>query len=325
MRGIHIDKTMLSINKLAYELVEDLLAKPEYYRIEAWKLPSGATVIDTGLEAHGGYEAGLMTTRIAMGGAGTAELGYADFGGLKLPTVVVATDHPAVALFGAQLAGWTIKPEGYTAFGSGPARALALKPKKVFAKIEYKDEADVAVLLLETEVKPPDSAAHFIAEACSVKPENVYMLLTTGTSIAGMTQISGRIVETGLFRLDVLGLDLKKVKYGVGYAPIMPVHPDGGKAMGRAEDALTYGGVTAYIVDEEEDVLKEMAEKAPSTNCSDYGKSSFEIYSAVNFDFTKIDPALFAPAVVTLTCAKTGTSFTCGEINDEIVKNSVES
>jgi len=316
---------MLSINKLAYELVEKLLAKPEYYRVGVEKLPSGATVIDTGLEAHGGYEAGLMPTRIAMGGAGPAELGSAAFGGLMLPTVVVATDHPAVALFGAQLAGWTIKPEGYTAFGSGPARALAQKPKKVFAKIEYKDEADVAVLLLETEKKPPDSAAHFIAKACSVEPENVYMLLTTGTSMAGMTQISGRIVETGLFRLDVLGLDLKKVKYGCGYAPIMPVHPDGGKAMGRAEDALTYGGVTAYIVDEEEDVLKEMAEKAPSTNCSDYGKSSFEIYSAVNFDFTKIDPALFAPAVVTLTCAKTGASFTYGEINSEIVKSSVES
>ncbi|UCH57063.1 MAG: methenyltetrahydromethanopterin cyclohydrolase [Candidatus Bathyarchaeota archaeon] len=314
---------MLSINKLAYELVQELLKKPEYYRVGVERLPSGATVIDTGLEAHGGYEAGLMTTRIAMGGAGTAELGYADFGGLKLPTVIVCTDHPAIALFGAQLAGWRIKPEGYTADGSGPARALALKPKKVFKKIEYKDEADVAVLLLETEEKPPDSAAHFIAEACGVEPENVYMVLTSTTSMAGMVQISGRIVETGLFRLDILGLDLRKVMYGAGYAPIMPVHPDGGRAMGRAEDALTYGGVTSYVVDEEEDTLKEIAEQAPSSNCSDYGKTSYEIYSAVNFDFTQIDPALFAPAVVTLTSAKTGASFTCGEINKEIIKSSV--
>jgi len=316
---------LISINRLAYELVEELMDRPEYYRVTVEKLPSGATVVDTGLEAHGGYEAGLMTTRIAMGGAGTAELGYADFGGLKLPTVVISTDHPAVALFGAQLAGWRIKPEGYTADGSGPARALALKPKKVFRKIEYQDEADVAVLLLETEEKPPDSAAHFIAEACGVKPEDVYMVLTSTTSMAGMVQISGRIVETGLFRLDVLELDLKKVMYGAGYAPIMPVHPDGGKAMGRAEDALTYGGVTTYVVDEEESVLKEIAERAPSSNCSDYGKSSFEIYSAVNFDFTQVDPALFAPAVVTLTCAKTGASFTCGEINYEIIKSSVAS
>lgn len=316
---------MLSINKLAYGLVEELLKAPEYYGVAVEKLPSGATVIDTGLEAPGGYEAGLVTTRVAMGGAGTASLGYADFGGLKLPTVMVSTDHPAIALFGAQLAGWRIKPEGYTADGSGPARALALKPKKVFQKIDYRDEADVAVLLLETDRRPPDSAALFVAEACGVRPEDVYLLLTTTTSMAGMVQISGRVVETGLFRLDVLGLDLKSVRYGVGYAPIMPLHTDHGIAMGRAEDALTYGGVTSYVVDEKEGVLEEMAEKAPSINCKDYGKTSYEIYKAVDFDFTQVDPALFAPAVVTLTCARTGASFTCGEVNSGVIRNSVRS
>ena len=314
---------MLSINKLAYNLVEEMLAEPEYYGVTVERLPSGATVIDTGLEAPGGYEAGLMTTRIAMGGAGTAFLGYADFGGLKLPTVIVSTDHPTIALFGAQLAGWRIKTEGYTADGSGPARALALKPKKVFRKIGYRDEADVAVLLLETDRKPPDEAALFVAEACEVAPENVYLLLTSTTSLAGMVQISGRVVETGLFRLDVLGLDLKKVLYGVGQAPIMPVHSDWGKAMGRAEDALTYGGVTSYVVDDEDETLKELSKKAPSSNCKDYGKTSYEIYKAVDFDFTQIDPALFAPAVVTLTSARTGSTFTGGEINTEVLKSSI--
>jgi len=313
---------MLSINKLANSLAKKLIDNSEYYRVGVTKLPSGATVIDTGVEAHGGYDAGLMVTRIAMGGLGKVELQYADFGGLQLPSVVVSTDHPAVALFGAQLAGWRIKPEGYTADGSGPARALANKPKAVFKKIEYKDEADVAVLLMETEKLPPDSAAYYIAERANVEPENVTMVLTSTTSMAGMVQISGRIVETGLFRLDILGLDPKKVMYGAGYAPVMPVHPDVGIAMGRAEDALTYGGVTSYVVDESEEVLKEIAEKAPSTNCKDYGKTSYEIYKAVDFDFTKIDPALFAPAAITLTCAETGATFTHGSINNEIIKNS---
>jgi methenyltetrahydromethanopterin cyclohydrolase len=313
---------MISINKLAYAHVEELLGSPDYYGVTVEKLPCGATVIDTGLGTPGGYEAGLMTTRIAMGGAGTASLGYADYGGLKLPTVVVSTDHPAIALFGAQLAGWKVKGEGYTADGSGPARALAQRPKAVFKKIEYKDDADVAVLLLETETKPPDSAALYIAEKCGVDPGDVYLVLTSTTSVAGMVQISGRIVETGLFRLDVLGLDLNKVRHGVGYAPVMPVHADMGVAMGRAEDALTYGGVTNYVVDEDEAVLKEMAENAPSSNCKDYGKTSYEIYKAANFDFTLIDPALFAPAVVTLTSSKTGASFTCGEINNEILRQS---
>lgn len=313
---------MLSINTLAHSLARKLIDNPEYYRVGVTKLPSGATVIDTGVEAHGGYDAGLMVTRIAMGGLGKVELQYADFGGLQLPSVVVSTDHPAVALFGAQLAGWKIKPEGYTADGSGPARALANKPKAVFKKIEYKDESDVAVLLMETEELPPDSAAYYIAERANVEPENVTMVLTSTTSMAGMVQISGRIVETGLFRLDILGLDPKKVMYGAGYAPVMPVHPDVGVAMGRAEDALTYGGVTSYVVDESEDVLREIAEKAPSTNCKDYGKSSYEIYKAVDFDFTKIDPALFAPAAITLTCAGTGATFTHGSINNEIIKSS---
>jgi methenyltetrahydromethanopterin cyclohydrolase len=138
-----------------------------------------------------------------------------------------------------------------------------------------------------------------------------------------MTQISGRVVETGLFRLDILGLDLKKVKYASGYAPIMPVHPDGGKAMGRAEDALTYGGVTNYIIDEEESILKELTEKASSKAYPDYGKSSYEIYKEVDFDFTKIDPSLFAPAVVSITCAKTGATFTSGEVNQKIIKWSI--
>lgn len=316
---------MLSLNKLAMKHVRQFLDEPKYYNVIVERLPSGATIIDTGLNADGGYEAGLMTTRVAMGGAGAVGLGYADYGGLKLPTVVVSTDYPALSLFGAQLAGWKISVEDYTGDGSGPARALALKPKKVFQKIEYKDSADVAVLLLEGHKKPTDTAARFIAEACGVRPENVYMLLTTTTSMAGMVQISGRVVETGLFRLDVLGLDLKKVMYAIGYAPIMPLHVDSGKAMGRAEDALTYAGVTSYVVDEEEPVLRQMAVDAPSSNCKDFGKTSYEIYKAVDFDFTKIDPALFAPAVVTLISAKTGAAFTNGKINDEVIKNSVAS
>ncbi len=316
---------MLSLNKLAMKRVRQFLDEPEYYNVIVERLPSGATIIDTGLNAVGGYEAGLMTTRVAMGGAGAVSLGYADYGGLKLPTVVVSTDYPALSLFGAQLAGWKISVEDYTGDGSGPARALALKPKKVFQKIEYKDSADVAVLLLEGHKKPTDTAARFIAEACGVRPENVYMLLTTTTSMAGMVQISGRVVETGLFRLDVLGLDLKKVRYAVGYAPIMPLHVDGGKAMGRAEDALTYAGVTSYVVDEDEPVLRQMAANAPSSNCQDYGKTSYEIYKAVDFDFTKIDPALFAPAVVTLISAKTGAAFINGKINDEVIRSSVSS
>jgi len=44
---------------MAYKWAKKLIEAPEYYRVKVEKLPSGATVIDTGIEAHGGYEAGL--------------------------------------------------------------------------------------------------------------------------------------------------------------------------------------------------------------------------------------------------------------------------
>lgn len=314
---------MISINRLAFRLVEKLLEEPGYYKVEVEKLPCGVTVIDTGLKAGGGYEAGLMITRIAMGGSGTATLGSVNYDGLELPVVIVSTDHPAISLFGSQLAGWKIKTPNYTVDSSGPGRALALKPKKVYEKIGYRDHSEVAVLLLETESKPNDEAAIFIAEVCGVMPENTYLVLTTTVSVAGMVQISGRIVETGLFRLDLLGLDPKKVLHGFGYAPIMPLHKDMGVAMGRAEDALTYGGVTNYIVDEDDGILEELVRKAPSSCSREYGRPSYEIYKEANFDFTQIDPALFAPAAITLTSVKTGRVFSGGEVNPTILKKSI--
>jgi methenyltetrahydromethanopterin cyclohydrolase len=313
---------LLRINRLAYRLVEMILEEPEYYGVIVDRLPSGATLIDMGIEAQGGYEAGLMASRIAMGGAGTATLGYWDYEGLTLPTVIVSTDHPPVSLLGSQLAGWKIRVGDYAADGSGPARALALKPRKLYEKIGYRDDSDVAVLVLEAHRRPPDEAARFIAEACGVEPSETYIVLTSTNTLAGMVQISSRVLETGLFRLDYLGLDPRRVLYGAGHAPIMPLHADLGAAMGRAEDAITYGGVTSYIVDADDETLRELSEKAPSSTSKMYGKPSLEVYRAVDFDFTKVDPSLFAPAQITLTGARTGTSFKSGGVNAEVLRRS---
>jgi len=315
---------LLSINKRAFEIVQSLLADPDAYGINIEHLPSGPTVIDTGLNARGGYATGLRVTEIAMGGLGSATITMMDYEGLKLPSIFVETSYPKIALFASQLAGWKIKSEGYTADASGPARALSGKPGSVFRKIGYRDVSDIAVLLLETESKPSDAVALEVAKACNVDPKNLYLVLTSTTSLAGSIQISGRIVEIGLFRLDFLGLDPDLIVYGSGCAPIMPVHPDLGRSMGRSEDALSYGGITNFVVDLADDqTLKEYAEKAPSSNSKDYGKPSYDIYKTVNFDFTKVDPAMFAPAVMTINNRRTGSFFTAGRVNADVLKKSL--
>ncbi|MCS7115186.1 MAG: methenyltetrahydromethanopterin cyclohydrolase [Nitrososphaerota archaeon] len=316
-------KNILSVNKLAWRLLEELCEHAEFYGVKVEKAECGATVVDAGIKAKGGFEAGRIITEICMGGLGKAEIISGKYGELELPSITVYTDYPAIATLGAQFAGWNIKEGDYSAIGSGPARALALKPKELYEKIGYRDEFDRAVVVLETDKQPPDKLVRRVAENCRVSCENLAVVLTPTASLAGVTQVAGRIVETGLHKLEKLGLDPKLVLHGWGCAPIPPVHPKFVKAMGRTNDAILYGGVSYYTVEfENDEKLAEIVEKAPSKASKDYGRPFAEIFKAVGYDFYKIDPNIFAPAVVMVNNVKTGIGVKAGEINVNALKES---
>lgn len=315
---------MLSVNRLAMNIVKELIDRQEEYKVKVEKLACGATVIDTGLEALGGYLAGIKLTEICLGGLANCWLTYETYGELELPTIVVATDHPALSLLGCQLAGWMVKVGDFFAPSSGPARALALKPKKVFEKIGYRDDHSEAVIVMETTKRPTDEVAQKVAAECKVSPQNLYIILTTTASMAGSVQVSGRVVETGLYRLEYLGLDPNKVAFASGSAPIMPPHPDVGISTAKEEDALLYGGVGCYVIDEDDSKLMEYIAKAPATAWPDYGKTSYEALKAVNFDWSKLDPSFFTIGKLILTSKKSGKTYVGGRINPEVLRRSVE-
>ena len=66
-------KNGLSVNELAWKLLEKLCANPDFYRVKVEKTSFGATVVDAGIEAKGGFEAGKIITEICMGGCGKPE------------------------------------------------------------------------------------------------------------------------------------------------------------------------------------------------------------------------------------------------------------
>jgi methenyltetrahydromethanopterin cyclohydrolase len=126
----------LSVNMLAYQLAQKLLDNPEYYGVAVSKSTAGATIIDAGVNAPGGFEVGKILTELCLGGAGKVDLGFKSYGDIDFPSVTVTTDFPAIACLGSQFAGWRIKEDnGNIAIGSGPARAIALKPKEVYEEI----------------------------------------------------------------------------------------------------------------------------------------------------------------------------------------------
>jgi methenyltetrahydromethanopterin cyclohydrolase len=323
----------INLNKSALCLVNKLCDGADKYGVSFEQTSSGATLVDAGINVEGGFLAGELVTEICLGGYGKETITPVQYGDIVLPSVFVQTDHPAISLLGSQFAGWQIKREDFSAIASGPARALALKPKDLYEKLEYKEESDAAVIVLEVEKKPNDAIIQFIADKCRVSPKNVYVIMFSTTSLAGATQVSGRIVETGLHKLERLEFDPLLVKHAWGYAPIVPVHPSGGEAMGRTNDAILYGGVTNYTVDfEDEARLATIVDQAPSSASKMLQEARqlaaknprfLDIFKEAGFDFYKVDPNLFAPAVVALTNRRTGKTFRACSLDVDVLKDSL--
>jgi len=313
----------LSVNRLAWKLLQKLCAKSDFYGVIVEKASSGAAIVDAGIRARGGFEAGKVITEICMGGCGKTGITYRQYGKLSLPSIFVYTDHPVIATLGSQFAGWQIKEGDYFAIGSGPARALALKPKEIYEKIGYRDDFDKAVVVLETDKHPPATLLERFAKECKVSLEDLAVILTPTASITGATQVSGRIVETGIHKLSKLGLDPEVILYACGFAPIPPVHPKFTQAMARTNDAILYGGTAYYTVEyDDEEELKQIVGKAPSKASEAYGKPFMQIFKEANYNFYKIDPNLFAPAIMVVNNVKTGNTFEVGEINVEALEES---
>lgn len=319
-----LPKPKMSVNRTAWRLAQKLCDKAEVFGVTAEETRSGVIIIDAGIRTSGGFLAGEIITEICLGGYGKARVFSKEYDGLEFPSIFVHTDHPALATLGSQYAGWNIKVGKYRAMGSGPARALALKPKELYDKIEYRDEADVAVLVLETGQEPPEEVIAHICDQCNVAPDHLLLILVPTATIAGSTQISGRVVETGIHKLTELGLDPRLITHAWGYAPIAPVHPKFAESMGRTNDAILYAGVTGYTIDYEDDgKLRQLIERAPSSASKSYGSPFIEIFRNANHDFYKIDPNLFAPAVLIVNNAKTGSTLQAGEVNMAVFKRSL--
>ena len=314
----------LSMNKLAVDIVKDLVDHEKEYNVSTLKI-NGATIVDTGLKVPGGINAGLAVSRITMGGLASVSLVAYEVDEVIVPAVSVFTDHPVEACILSQLAGWRVQVKDFLANGSGPARVLARKPKKMYETYGYSETSDETVLVLETDKYPTDEVVDYVAKETGVKRDSIYLVLVSPASMAGSVQVSARIVETGLYKLDTLKFDLRSVMSGYGLSPVAPLHRDPLIMAGRTNDMLLYGGITYFAVNvDNDDVIRDVISKAPSSSSKDYGKSFTDLVMQYGWDFLyKVDPSIFAPAVITINNVKSGRSYTAGRINKEILKRAL--
>jgi methenyltetrahydromethanopterin cyclohydrolase len=314
--------TGLQMNELATEIADHLEEHAAALRVRSHTLPTGARVIDAGVEIEGGYDAGLALGEICMGGLGNVAYSPIQIGGEAWPGVTVWTDHPAISCMASQYAGWAISVDKFFAMGSGPLRAHARVERELFEKLDYAEEATRGVLVLEGRMLPTNAVATWVAEKARLQPSQLTFVIAPTASLAGGVQISARILETGLHKMETLGFDVRRIVSGMGTAPIPPVAKNDLRAIGRTNDCILYGGQARYTVRASDAELAELAPKVPASASRDYGTPFYEIFQRYEGDFYKIDPLLFSPAEVWLTSAESGRTFHAGRLNPEVLSAS---
>ncbi len=316
---------MLSLSQNTCRLIEERIL-PRLWELgcERHTLKNGTNIIDMGVHAPGGWEAARLFTLVTLGALGEVAFGKIHVGARELESVEIRLDHPQEAALSSQFSAWKIKPSGaykLPGFGSGPARAIAYHDG--IAKMwPYHDKFEKTALALQTAALPDESVADEVAQACGVKPENVYLLAAKTGSLVGCVQIAARMAEVSLWGLGYNGFPLEKVKSFSGSAAIPPVIEDELIAMDRVNSSTLYGSVAKYVVycrDEEiERVLPHMVFSGTEHN----GKTFAELYDAAGRDIFKMDTNVHKVARIELTNQKTGRTFFAGQTDADMLLKS---
>ena len=323
MTALELHTTSLRMNEAAGEIADSMADQADLLRIKTSRLPGGARVIDAGVEVDGGIEAGLALAEICMGGLGNVTTTPVQIGSESYPGLLVWTDHPAVSCMASQYAGWAISVGKFFAMGSGPLRAHARVERELYEKLGYEERADHGVLVLEGRALPTDEIAAWVAEKARLQPSQLTFVVAPTASLAGGVQISARIVETGLHKMETLGFDVRRVVSAMGTAPLPPVAKNDLRAIGRTNDCILYGGQARFTIRAGDDELERLTRQIPASASRDYGTPFYEIFQRYEGDFYKIDPLLFSPAEVWLTSTETGRTFHAGRLNPEVLSSSL--
>jgi methenyltetrahydromethanopterin cyclohydrolase len=296
-------RTDFSINGTAKPMVREMIDHRDELGIGVAEQENGATCIDCGVRTTGSYRAGTLFVEACLGGLATTAITMDRVGDVPVPFLHLVVNHPALACLGSQKAGWVLKAGTYSAMASGPARALALKPKETYRRIGYRDASPVGVLALEADALPDEEVTGLIASACGIDPAALYVFVAPTRSLVGSVQIPGRVVTATLHKLEAAGYDVRRIVQATGRVPIAPVKRTAREAMGTTNDCIIYGGSVGLVVEEDDPVFATL----PSRTSPDYGKPFARVLADAGRDLVKVDSMLgFSPAEVTVSVRSTG-------------------
>lgn len=311
------------LNHSASVLYQDALGAAARLRCESTSV-AGAAVLDAGVSTAGSLQAGIVLARLCLGDRAEISLMHADCDRLASNQgVFVRTDDPLWSCLGAQYAGWPIQSDDYFAMGSGPIR-MARGREPMLQELGLTESPQQVVGVLESDRLPTESAIELIEEQSGVSKKNIHLAVAPTTSIAGSLQVVARSVETAMHKLHELKFDVRTVVSGTGFAPLPPPAKPGDTidGIGRTNDAMLYGATVTLWVDHDDDAIALIVDQVPSGASTDHGQPFAKIFQQYDYDFYKVDPMLFSPAIVTIHNLRSGRTWTRGSIATEILRQS---
>lgn len=322
--------SMICLNQRAAAILQTMIEDSDSLGLGVLKLKNGATVIDAGIRVAGSFEAGRLFAGACLGGLGQVHFVHQTYypqdsnsnGSFWLPAVEVRASRPPLACMASQYAGWAVKLDRYFAIGSGPARALYAN-EEIYRKLDYREECETAVLMLEGRELPNEDVADLVAEKCGVRTERLMLAIAPTASLVGSIQVAARSAETGMHKLAELGFDVSRITAASGLCLLAPVAADDVRAIGRTNDAILYGSQVFFAAQAEDKELADLIDKIPSSSSRDYGTPFYELFKRYNGDFYQIDRMLFSPAQVEINNLKSGRTFRAGRLNLPLLQASL--
>jgi methenyltetrahydromethanopterin cyclohydrolase len=314
---------VFSINEDAVRIVtQRILPVADRLQCRVHHLDNGATVVDMGVDAPGGWLAGQRFVEATIGGLGTVGFGTFRAAGFTVPSVDVYIDQPQTACLSAQFSGWRMwesdQRDGIVPIGSGPARALALND--MFSQAwGYRDRHHATVFGAQTTRIPSEGFVAEVADACGVDPADVYVLAARTGSLAGTIQICSRTVEASTWRIHRKGFDLGRVNSAMGTCPLPPVVRDELTAMHRVNTALLYGVSVRFVVDCDDAEVEKVIDLLPFNASSRFGERFLDLFEEGERDFYKVDKDVHTVAEYEFWNEATGNVFRAGEIREDML------
>ena len=319
-----MNKNIPDLNHKVQAIVRLLCGQSVELGVKVSTMSCGARVIDAGVATDGSIESGRLVAEICMGGLGKVKLAATGENELWPWQLEVSCCLPLLSCLGSQYAGWSLsakKSNQKQWFGnaSGPARMLGSKEPMLRELGFSGKKSATGVLVVESDSIPPEQVALDVAGKCRLKPEDLTLIVTPTSSIAGGVQIVARVLETALHKAHTVGFKLKDIVDGLGAAPLFPPGGDFVEAMGRSNDSILFAGQVHLHVRGSDAAARELAQKLPSSSSSDYGRPFAEIFKEVEYDFYRIDPLLFSPAKVAVTAMESGRTYYAGKVDQELM------